>query len=648
MVEILSKGDEGRTESEILIQRIVAAYRDKSERARRTRADLNKTNWDLYHGRQDWTHKTKYQSKEFLPDLPIAVEQISGVIERALGDFTDWFEIMPVTGGYDDPIQQLLLDPASLSKLLTHVLSRLWIPGNHPETAYNFPTLIADAVKLGILEAVITLKVYGVDAEEPRFRLERAVVGEGQTVHPAGYVITYPVMRDVVQQTVSKTFRLCIEAIPLEDFFPDPSGLDLYDIHEVTRSIFELKANGDYDPDVLDLLESKMLQNAEADHERRRRSGEDQTTEDWGLVRVRECWGDIIDKQSGEILEQNVLVTTVGDTYLLRPPTPNPFWHGKRPFVKAPLLRVPFSTVHKALLDHAGPMAKLMNEVMNLMIDGGLASVWGTRQIRPDLMEHPEEVSDGVPQAYTAVLKPHVPDGAKFIERVDEGGQVPQYAFEVFHRIERSFQSGLATPDLAMAQLPPRQVKATEIVEVMNARGGLFEAIIARLEDALITPTLELAWQVVWQHLGDFATPELVQILDPRRALILQRMSPAERFVRMAQSVKFRVSGLRAILGRARDYQKLVAFMQTLGVNPAMAAAFDQRYSITKLLAQLMKAISIDPTALEKAPGAGPEMPMQLLAGNAGTPSNRGQEGGEIEAAMAETNPEGERGVQTP
>ncbi len=647
MVDVLVKG--GDESPAILIPRIVAGYRDKAERARRSRGALNRQNWDLYHGRQDWSHKTAFQSKEFLPDLPIAVEQIAGVIERALTDFTDWFNIEPVTGSYDDPIQQMLLDPVSMVKLLSHSLARLYQPGNLAETAYGFPTLVADAVKLGIMEAVITLKVYGADAEEPRFRLERTVTQQ-QAMHPSGLVITYPVVSEVVQQTVAKTFRLCIEAIPWEDFFPDPSGLALYDIHEVTRGLHELRQNSDYDPEAVAVLESKMLHDAEAETEKRRRSGEDSTLDEPFTVRVRECWGDIVDRQTGDILEQNVLVTTVSDNILLRPPTPNPFWHGRRPFVKAPLLRVPLSTVHKAILDHAGPMAKLMNEVMNLMVDGGLQAVWGTRQLRPDLMEHPEEVSGGIPQAYTAVLKPHVPEGQKFLEKVDEGGEIPAYTLAVFQRIEKSFQTGVATPDLAMGQLPPRQVKATEIVEQMGARSGLFESIVARLEDSSITPTLELAWMTLWQHLDDFSTPELVQILGPRRALLLQRMTPAEWFVRMAQSAKFKVSGLRAILGRAQDYQKLVAFLQTIAVNPALAAAFDQKYSVSGLLAQLMKAIGIDPTGLEKEEGVGPELPMQLLAGGGGTGQQVpvGPGAPPMEAAMAPSNPTGERGGQLP
>jgi hypothetical protein len=99
----------------------------------------------------------------------------------------------------------------------------------------------------------------------------------------------------------------------------------------------------------------------------------------------------------------------------------------------------------------------------------------------------------------------------------------------------------------------------------------------------------------------------------------------------------------------ARDFQKFVMLLQTLSANPALAAAFDKKYSIIKLMGQLMKAMQIDPTSLEKDAGAGPEMPLELLGGTGGggsPPSTRTPPPTEL--GMAPTNPLGDRGTQTP
>lgn len=647
MPEIIVKGDGGRSQSEVDIARIVDGYRQRSERARRSRIALNKENWDLYHGRQDWSHKQKHQSKEFLPDLPMAVEQIAGVIEKALSDQSDWFDVEPLPGFADDAIQKALLDAVTLRKLLAYCLSRLYTRGNYPETGHNFALLMADAIKMGLAEAVIVLKVYGILDTQTQYGLEMVPVQrEGQTQD--GETILYTVETERVRRIPVQRFRLAIDLIPWEDFFPDPSGLNLYDIHEVTRPIHELYTNPSYDPAVIEEIENQARQDAEAAKAKRDRGGEDDfSDESTPTVRVRECWGDLIDPDTGELLAPNVLVTTAG-TRLLRPPQENPLWHGRRPFVKAPLIRVPLSTVHKAILDHAGPMARLMNELTNLMIDGGFAATWGTRQVRPDLMETPEEISDGIPQGYTAVLKPGVPENTKFLERVDEG-QVPEFAAVMLARIERSFQVSMATPDLKLGVLPPRQVKATEVVEAMQASSGLFESLIAHGENGLVTPTLELGWLTIWQYLDNFTEPELVQILGPDRAAILQSLSPAARFVRLAQSVRFRVTGLRATVGRMQEYQKLMALLQTLGINPAFAAAFDAKYSVQKFFAAVVKSLGIDPTTLEKPPGAPPELNPALLGGpGGGSAGGTGGPESEIEAGYAAANPGGQRGSQFP
>ena len=633
---------------DIDIPSVIGQYRAQSERARRSRHNLNKRNWDLYHGKQDFSHKQAFQSQEFMPDLPIAIEQICGVIERALTDFNDWYELSPVNiSDFNDSTQAALLDPVVLQKFMSYFLDRLWQPGEQPDTSYGFPLLVSDAVKMGVNESLVTLKVYGVDDVDDRYRLE---AGERVVEQDFGNgdVLSYTVPTQVVQRIQTRKFRIAIDIIPWEDFFPDPSGNNLFVIHEVDRPIHELRANPSYDPEVIDALEARTLKDAEADAEKRRRNAQDQSDSVVPTVRVREFWGDVVDPKTGTLLHKNVLITTVEDKYLLRKPTPNPFWHGKRPFVSAPLIRVPLSKVHKALVDHAGPMAMLINEVMNLMIDGAIASTWGTRQVRADLLENPEDIENGIPQAFTAVLKPGVPEGQKFLERVDSG-EVPQFAAMMLQRIEQSFQVGLATPDLKLGILPPRQVKATEIVEAMQGSGSLFEGIVARTEDGVIVPTLELVWLTIWQYVNDFSTPEVVAILGEQRALALQRMTPAERFVRMASSVNYKVNGLRAILGRARDYQKLVTMLQVLSSNPALAMAFDKKYSVVKLLGLLMKSIGIDPSNLEKDMGAGPEFNIAALAGAGGAaPGGTGGPESQIEGAMAEANPDGFQGAQTP
>jgi hypothetical protein len=630
--ELIVRDSGGVGRAEYTLLQAINFHREDSHRSRFTRRDLNKANWDLVWGRQDWSHKAAHQSREFLPDLPMAFERASAVVERALTDFGDWFSLEGGDG---------FLEDQTARKLLQHHLDRLWRPGNRVPTQRRFAGAVGDGVKFGFAEATATFKVFGVDTEELRFRLQRPPPDKIPSA-------TYERTRDILQQVTVRSFRLAIDPIPYEDYYPDHSTLNLYDIHEVTRGLHELRANKDYDPEAIERLQS-VASNQQEDRERkRRRTGHDRPGgHEQFTVRSREFWGTLLEPTTGKVLEQNKLITTAGDTLFLRGPRPMPFWSGRRPFVTCALLPIPQSTVHKALLDLAGPMARLQNEFTNLMLDSAFKTVHGIGQFDPHIIENADECTEGIPPGFDAVLKQNVPTGRKFYERLDEGG-VPQFADFMLRRIERAFQDSMATSSIGMGQLAPRQVKATEIVESLQATSDLFEAIAARIERDLIAPTLELSWQLIWQYLEDFTDEQLVKILGPRRALRLHMMTREQRFVRLAQGFEFKVQGLRSIAARARNFQKLVMLLQTITNSPALAQAYDRKWSTTKLLEQMIRALDIDHTTLEKDQDqrGRPEFDLRLLGagGNGRVPGGTGGPESQIEAAFAQQNPEGFQG----
>src|SRR4029453_9024527 len=96
--------------------------------------------------------------------------------------------------------------------------------------------------------------------------------------------------------------------------------------------------------------------------------------------------------ERGRCVKKNCVAAVANDRYLIRPPEDNPFWHGKSPFVPVPLMRVPGSVWHKAVFDHAVQLNTALNELFSMMLDGGMASIWGTRQLRAGMLENPTQV----------------------------------------------------------------------------------------------------------------------------------------------------------------------------------------------------------------------------------------------------------------
>jgi len=615
--------------------RISKRYLDRGELVKKRRTRKNTENWDAYAGEQDWSHKAEFQSRETTPGFPIAVEQIVGTFERALTDNDEW-------GSADAPgIGKPFLAPSMIWGLLVHYLQRLWTPGMRPETTYGVQAFVGDAVKRGILEGVVVAKVFPVLVRRREHRFKKPPKGLAPGVYPA-----HDLAGERVEPVDVDEVRLAIDLIPWEDYFRDPSPALSYEIHRTRRQLHELRANPEYDQGAVDKLYSRAADTV-SQYEKRTRAGENYVAPDPYEVEVFEAWGDVIDDRTGERLFENHFWTWSNDT-LLRSPTPNPYWHGRRPILAAPLIRVPGSVVHKALADHAVPVWRAANELVNLVLDAAMRGTWGVGQVRPDLMESPEEIADGIPQGYTAVLKPNVPQNQKFYERVDNGESSP-VSLDALNRVESYVNEALATPDTKLGQLPPRQVKATEIVSAMQSSGSLFESLAARFEDTFLEPLFELCWQLILQYADDFVQAEFVQILGPRLTLQLDGLRPRERWA-LVHHAKFKVRGLRGVASKERTFNKLMTVWQLLSTNPQFADLFGRSKDYTKLFDQTLTASGIDPesVALEEEPEGAPapaESPPGTIGGgqlNAALPASAGASMAGEGAAAAQAAASGE------
>lgn len=579
--------------------RISATYYERSWQTRWPRRAKNQANWLAYHTKQDWSHKLPWQTTQCVSEFGISIEQSVGTLERGLTDSDDWLTVDGI--GIGAPA----IDPDTIGSLLKFYLQRLWLPGDLPETSYNIANLIGDGMKRGLLESILTAKIYGVMETKYQYRLVESKVVKGNFGHreavPAYNQV--PMGRPKVVRDPVQDFRLAVDLIPWEDYFPDPSALNKWVCHEATVHLSELGANEDYDPNVIAGIRG-TADATYSDQYKRIEQGVTFVPHEPDEVRVREFWGDLIDPDTGEVLAANCFWTTCNGK-LLRPPTPNPFWHGKRPFVSAALFRTPNSTVHKALADDAVDSWMFLNELLSLMFDGALGSVWGKHQARLDKVTNSDDFQQGIPQAATFLLDPSAPDGYQALETLDDKSGLPPYAMQIFDLAMRQFQTAMATNDLKLGQQPAREATATSIVEAMQAAGSLFESIAARVEDTFLDPLFELSWMTILQYeLNDkLVDPKLVQILGPERVLELTQMTNEQRFVLLAQSAAFKCRGLRGVTARSRVLTKLANLVQLASTpgSPLMGLfGPGGKYSINRLGEQMLRNSGVDPTTLEK------------------------------------------------
>jgi hypothetical protein len=554
----------------------IQQYRIEAEDARRDRVAKNDQNWDLYLGRQDFSGKQEGQSTEVLPKVAISAEQTAAMIKRGMVQFGEYYTVKV------DPMLADKVEGRQIAAILNCFLDDLWTP-NKGDTG-NFPTVISDAVKQALFKSLIILKVHGNYKKHRDFKFEKGTA--------------------TLSTEDTERWHLRIDLVRVEDYYVDPTGDGLYEIHRVERDLHEVLAaaeEGIYDkamvrklvdtsferPDDEELSDNDRAQ-VEATHPGFRRR-----------VVLDEFWGTLLNRD-GTVAHRNVVATVANDRFLIRKPEPNPFWHQESPFVAAPLVRVPFSVWHKAIYDHATDLNLALNELFNLMVDGAMATVHGVKQLRIEDLEDPGQVEGGIKAGITLAVKQTLPHNAKVLETVTEG-EVPQDAMAMFEMINREFQTAAMTNELKVGALPPRQVLASEIMESSQSQNMMLDGMVGDLENNVMSQALRKAWLNVLQMADVIPESAFTSATDRRVAMIIMRASPEERYALFANKASFKVNGITATLTKALDFQKIMALLQAVGTNPALLQVFLADYSAQRVLAQLIRTLGLSPDELKKS-----------------------------------------------
>lgn len=421
------------------VKKVVASYLAEAEQARRSRMILNRRNWNLYYGHMDWSHKIEGQSAEHLPKIGVAAEQMSAFIRRSLIRFGDFFsvEVPP-----DSP-----LTAEQVRKLMRRLIERVCIGRNEYE---HIAAIIGDAVKQGLLESMIILKVHG------HLMPYREMYAE-----PGDAIAGLP---DKLSYRDHKLWKLRVDTIPGNDYYPDPTGRRLYEIHRVERDladVWDMVEAGLYDKaEVEKLTESVERNDSQAKRASDRNQNETVTPSFRKRVVLDECWGTLLGPDGRPLEGQtNIVCTVANETHVIREPEPNPFWHQESPFVARPLIRSPDSVWSKAIYDDAGALNIALDELFNLILDGGIAAVWGVRQVRTSMLADPRQVADGIPQGATLLLSDDAPPDQKAVENVVTGS-TPIDSLNTLNLVDREFNASALTNDFRLGYLPPRAVKA--------------------------------------------------------------------------------------------------------------------------------------------------------------------------------------------
>lgn len=585
---------------------IYEAYKQESDQARQSRMEQNKINFDIYNMRQDFSQKGKGQSREFLPKQAMAVEQTANFMQQGLVDMGDWFKVFCAPGLDEDGMR---VKPSEVQLTLTRQLEKT-----------QFMMQIGDAAKLGLLGSLMIAKVGGQWKPKYKYRVETKMKNGSWTKK--------------LLKIEDKRWQLRIDLIRQEDFRPDPTGRGLYFMQDIYLDYYEVLAMSEGKDAIYDKAKVEELHGESSDRyireaNRSRETGQDTAgNENRRRIKLTEIWGNFVNAE-GELIYENCVATIANDRVIIQKPTENPLWHGEHPFVCCPIITVPGSVWGKALMDAPSLLNMAQNEMFNLILDGGMMSVHGIKQIRENWLEDPSQVEDGIAAGDTLRANTACPPGAHVLERVDTS-TVPQDGIQVYNLLNQEFNTASVTNDFRMGVQPYRQVKATEIVESSQAITNMFTGVVKHIEKHFIVPILSKSWAMCAQHMDDLDSDEMVSLIGQKRASEIQAMGPEELFAETVQGCKFEVFGISAQLNKQKDFTKLQAMLQTIASAPVLMEAFTKEYDFTKLLSEIMKSLDINTARIEadepveqmaeSMPGEqGPDMQSQIpQAGAAG------------------------------
>jgi hypothetical protein len=600
-----------------LLMSIYTAYRREAEEARLSRIQQNKVNYDAYHMRQDFSYKQKGQSQEFLPKLAMAVESGANFLQQGLVDMGEWFRVYPELGLTEDMMK---IKPFEIQKILLRQLEKAGFMGK-----------INDAIKLGFLGSLMIAKIHGRFVPKAKF--------EVVTKEEAGSYKKKLVKKE------DKKWQLEIDLVRQQDWRPDPTSergvFRMQDIYMDWHQLEQLAnmPNSGYDKEAIKTLKAQSsLQSALQEYEKSRETGQNLHNINFRhRLQITEIWGDFV-APDGTLVYENCVASFANNTVCIAPPRPIKLWHGEHPYVTTPILRVPHSVWGKTPMDSGALLNIALNELFNLILDGGLSAVHGIKQLREHWLEDPSQVEDGIAPGDTLRANTSCPPGATVLERVDTT-TIPPEVLPVYNLLTQEFVTAVMTNDLRMGVMPQNQVKATAIVESSQSNATMFSAIAKHIEADFIKPLLMKAWLTCAQHMNDFDDKELESLLGPKRAAEIAQMGPEELFAETAGQIKFEVFGISETLTKQKEFTKLQAMLQTIASSPVLMEEFTKKYDFGKLMTEIMRSLDIplykimnDESLFNNSTGQQPVSPTQP----AGPPPMPGQQPGNVPNAQSQ------------
>lgn len=504
-------------------------------------------NIDLYWNRYDFSQKADWQSKNVMPEVP-------GYVDRFAAAFKDLMVSTPngfytVTDPYDTN-SDLMPAIKNMSDAWLSIAGR-----NQIGQTMDFATVFEEQIKMGAMTAMAATVQWKDDVPGGRVSIE--------TVDPRMVWLDH---------TYRNLYRIRQTEVDLAD---------------VVRMATQKSSKGSliYDVNAIDRLVSSKVR---AQQERRELTGHGEEEISGRRTIVLDEYIATVVGMDGKLIMDNEVCIVADDTYMIRGPEKNPFWHGKDWMVYTPMSIVPMSPYGRSYMEDFGSMAKVFNDLTNLLLDATYMSAMKSFVMVPSMLADPSQANSGFHPNKTWFLEEgySAEDFAKALDL----GSLDAGAVQIWQAIKSELSDAAGMNEISMGQLPDKtHISANATAGAQQSASAMLRSVAQTVETRFLDPMLDLNWKTGLQHAkaGDSRMATAVGV-EMYGALIGARRELITR------PITFQAKGISALIQKQQKLQALLGVLQVIAQNPNLMAAFMQRVDIDKFLSMLFDLTNVD------------------------------------------------------
>lgn len=534
------------------IVNVLLGYKREAQDARKTGFNPRDQAWEdnirRYWNRIDFSKKANWQAKEVLPEVPAFVDRFASAMKEAF-----------VSAGGD---LYTIHDPADEDQDMGTALKRMtdvWLTQvgkNQMGTPVGFPRVFEEQMKLGAIMATASVVTWKTDV-------------------PGG--------------------RVSIDAVDPRFLWLDATGRGLYrfrsweiDKHELASMIKEQDSKGQpiYDHGELGNLISATQMEEQAMREALAGNSQ-QIITPRRPIKLDEYIATVVDNQGDKTYNKSLFLVA-NDQHLIRGPEANPFWHGKDWLVFAPLMTVPLSPYGRSYMEDFGSLAETFINLTNMLLDAVHTASLSAWAVMADMLANPQQLAEGLTPNKLFILD--AGGSAKDFAAKLDLGNLPPDAIKMWEILKNELSEAAKANEIGLGQFAPNsRTSATEILQTQQNSSAVIRAVAETVETGWLDPTLDLTWKTGLQH-AKKDDKALIAAVGEEMWMALW----SKRRELIKRPVTFQARGISKMIQKSQKLKALLAILQIVTSNEALAQAFVQRVDMNKFLNVILDLSDID------------------------------------------------------